>query len=299
MDPRFQQAEAALAAGDLPTLTALFEADPDLATARSQHSHPTLLQSLVLTMPALDSLEALIDFLADRGAELTDPLIAACGMDNVRAIKKLLDRGARIEGNGQWSPLEEALYFGHPASVALLLERGAPVANLRTAAALGEMEKVASCFDAAGALTPTAGEIRWPFLSTAIPDDVRRDPRQILNNALVHASAWGRAEVVDFLLARGAEVNGIPAGFDYSGTALHYAAFNGHRDMVDRLLREGADPTIPDTKIGKLPEDWADHAEHHELAEYLRQIRGRADESSPGRVSSAWHQLALVPSCGV
>ena len=75
-------------------------------------------------MPPVDNLEDLIDFLADRGAELTDPLIAACGMNNVRAIAKLLDRGARIDGNGRWSPLEEAIYFGNAASVALLLERG-------------------------------------------------------------------------------------------------------------------------------------------------------------------------------
>ena len=32
----------------------------------------------------------------------------------------------------------------------------------------------------------------------------------------------------------------------------------GHRDMVDRLLRYGADPNVRDTKIGKLAEDWAD-----------------------------------------
>ncbi len=72
MDERFQPAEAALAAGDLDALTALFTADPDLATARSSRSHPTLLQCLVLTMPPVDNLEELIDFLADRGAELTD-----------------------------------------------------------------------------------------------------------------------------------------------------------------------------------------------------------------------------------
>ncbi len=273
MDPRFQPAEAALAAGDLDALAALFAADPDLATAESDHSHPTLLQCLVLTMPPVDNLEELIDFLADRGAELSGPLIAACGMNNVRAIAKLLDLGAWIEGNGHWSPLEEALYFGNPASVSLLLERGAPIANLRTAAALGDMKFVASCFDETGALTPAAGEIEWPFKPSAIPEHARSDPRQILGNALVHAAAWGRGQVVDFLLDRGAEINLIPAGFDYSGTALHYATFGGHREMVDQLLRHGADPTILDTKIGKLPEDWAEHSKHHELAEYLRRVR--------------------------
>ena len=38
MDPRFQPAQAALAAGDLPALAALFAADPDLATAVSSQS---------------------------------------------------------------------------------------------------------------------------------------------------------------------------------------------------------------------------------------------------------------------
>jgi ankyrin repeat protein len=158
MDQRFQPAEAAIAAGDLDALATLFDPDPDLATARSSRSHPTLLQCLVLTVPPVDNLEGFIDFLADRGAELTGPLIAASGMDNVRAIAKLLDRGACIAGDGRWSPLEEALYFGNTAAVALLLRRGAPVANLRTAAALGYIDKVASCYDVTGALTSTDGE---------------------------------------------------------------------------------------------------------------------------------------------
>jgi uncharacterized protein len=275
MDPRFHPAQAALAAGDLQALTKLFAADPELATALSSQSHPTLLQCLVLTMPPVDNLEALIDYLVDHGAELSGPLIAAAGINNVRAITKLLDCGACIAGNGHWSALEEALYFGNPESVSLLLARGAPVTNLRTAAALGDMRQVCSYFDNSGALTPAAGEVEWPFRRMAISEHDRRDPRQILTNAFVYASAWGRGEVVEFLLARGAEVNLIPAGFDYSGTALHYAALSGHRAMVELLLSHGADPAILDTKIEKLPEDWAEHSGHRDLAEFLRQVRGR------------------------
>jgi ankyrin repeat protein len=48
------------------------------------------------------------------------------------------------------------------------------------------------------------------------------------------------------------------------------------REMVDQLVRQGADPAILDTKIGKSPEDWAEHSGHHELAEYLRQVRGQS-----------------------
>jgi hypothetical protein len=121
MDARFRPPQEALALGDVERMASLLNADPGLATARSQCDHPTILQCLVLNTPPVDTLEALIDLLAGHGAELTDPLIAASGMDNVPAVAKLLDLGGRIEGNGRWSPLEEALYWGNEATVTLLL----------------------------------------------------------------------------------------------------------------------------------------------------------------------------------
>jgi ankyrin repeat protein len=110
----------------------------------------------------------------------------------------------------------------------------------------------------------------------SIPEDIRRDRQQIIGNALIYAAAWGHDEIVDDLLNRGAQVNLIPAGFDYAGTALHYAALQGRRGTVDHLLQLGADPAALDTKIGKLPEDWAAHGGHKDLAEHLRVVRERA-----------------------
>ncbi|WP_165075582.1 ankyrin repeat domain-containing protein [Paludisphaera rhizosphaerae] len=274
MDKRFHPAQAALAAGDAADLASLLAADPGLAAAiSSANDHPTLLQCLVLSMPPVDRLEAMIDLLADHGAELTDPLIAACGCNNERAVAKLLDRGARIEGNGRWSPLEEALYFGQEATLSLLLQRGAAADNLRKAAGVGDLEKVAGYFDEQGELTTACGEIAWPFDRMPIPPDSRRDRRHILGNALNYAASWGRVDVAKFLLDQGAEVNLIPAGFDYAGTALHYAAHQGRREMVDILLKRGADPGVRDTKIHALAEDWADHFGHAELADHLRHVR--------------------------
>jgi ankyrin repeat protein len=277
MDPKFRAAEAAINAGDLDRVTALLSREPELATARSTCSHPTLLQCLVLVNPPPDALEQLIRVLADRGAELTGPLIAAACIDNVRAVNELSDLGASIEGNGRWSPLEEALYWGYPASAKLLLERGAVVDNLRKAAALGRIEVLLGCFDETGALTAAAGEIASPFdkLDSLLADAVRRSPREIVNNALVYAAAWGQHAAMQELLNRGAEVNAIPAGFDFAGTPLHYAALHGRRDTVDWLLRHGADPSVRDAKINNLPEDWAAHDGHAELAEYLKQMRQR------------------------
>jgi hypothetical protein len=268
MDERFVPAEAALAAGDVEGLAALLKAEPGLAS-----DNPTLLQRLVLTMPPVDTLEVMIDLLAHHGAELTDPLKAASGCDNIRAVTKLRDLGGNIDGNGRWSPLEEALYWAAGAVVPLLLRRGAAINNLRIAAGVGDMEKVARCFDETGTLTVAAGEIAWPFNNEAIPADLRRDRQQIIGNALVYAASWGRVEVATFLLNQGAQVNLIPEGFDYSGTPLHYAALEGRREMVELLLRRGADPAVRDTKIDKLAEDWADHGKHRDLAGYLRHVR--------------------------
>ncbi len=90
---------------------------------------------------------------------------------------------------------------------------------------------------------------------------------------VVYAASWGRSEVATFLMSVGAEVNLIPLGFDYSGTPLHYAAFQGRAEMVELLLRHGADPAVRDTKIQKLAEDWAEHSKHNKLAERLRGMR--------------------------
>jgi ankyrin repeat protein len=276
MNPRFHPAQEALAGGDVDGLRRLLEADPGLASARSDRSHPTLLQCLVLTIPPVDTLERLIGLLVEHGAELSGPLVAACGMGNTRAIVTLLDLGADVDGDGDWSPLDEAAYWCQKEAATILLERGATIQNLRNAAAFGNREQRARCFDATAALTIEAGELSWPFRRIPIPNHLRRDRDQIVTNALIYAAMWGRSEAVEELLRKGAKVNEIPAGFDYSGTALHYAALEGRRELVDQLLSVGADPRIKDTKIGKLPEDWAEHAGHHDLSEYLRHLRTQA-----------------------
>ena len=274
MDPKFRSAEIALNAGDFDRVAVILKADPELATVRSTRSHPNLMQCLVLVSPPPESLERLIQLLADYGSKLTEPLIAAACMDNVRAISLLLDLGASIEGTGCWSPLEEALYWKFDAAVKLLLERGAAVNNLRKAAALGRIDVLRSCFDEQGALTKKAGEIASPFDAfDRVATDEMRDPRLLLNNALVYAAQWGQQESMQELLNHGADINAIPAGFDYAGTALHYAAFRGLRDTVDWLLARGADPNLLDPKVHSPPEGWADHNGHAELAAYLKAKR--------------------------
>lgn len=273
MDAKFLPAVAAIKAGDLTKLSSLLNEDPSLATARSSRSHPTLLQCLVLEGVQLTNQIEMAHVLIEQGADINGALAAAASIDNVDAAKVLLDAGAKVDGVGGWSPLEEALYWRNQRVVGLLLERGASVSNLRMAAALDRVDLIESFFNDDGSLKPEAGTIDWPFgnlLSLKQPSPEQSGEAQnIINNAFVYACAHNSFAAARSLLHKGAEINAIPPGFDYAGTALHNAALHGHRAMVEWLLQEGADPNIRDTKVNNTAAGWADYGGHPGLRDYL------------------------------
>ena len=94
---------------------------------------------------------------------LMNRLSAAGSANNLPVVELLLDRGAVIDGNGSWSPLEEALDRNSQDVIALLLERGAKIQNLRSAAGLGRVDLIENYFDQKGNLKPEAGKINWPW----------------------------------------------------------------------------------------------------------------------------------------
>ena len=286
MDRKFHPAIAAIETDDLEKFRALVGADRSLATSRSSRSHPTLLQCVALDDKGKSNNVAMAEVLIDAGAELNEPLVAAGSINNRGVAELLLDRGAAIDGTGGWSPLEEALYWNSQDVIALLLERGAKVQNLRIAAGLGRTDLIENYFNADGSLKPEAGEINWPWgdLETiahsnhgtagkqSLSDRVNawsQDQQGIVNNAFVYACMHGHIDAAQLLLDKGAEINAIPGGFDYAGTGLHYAALNGHRAMVEFLLNHGADRTVKDTKVGSNAAGWADHGGHPDIRDML------------------------------
>ncbi|WP_373652493.1 ankyrin repeat domain-containing protein [Schlesneria sp. DSM 10557] len=274
MDAKFLPAQAAIRADQPEELEQLIRADSTLATDRSLSAgdHPTLLCCLVLEMPARRELDRLIRLFSEQGAELTEALTAAASINNTTAITTLLDLGVPIAGDRSWSPLDEALYWGHADSVEFLVKHGAPIDNIRKYAALGHLDGIRRCFGDAGLIVETAGEVDWPF-GNSIEPTIRSDPQQITNHALIYACAWGQLDSANELITHGAEINAIPAGFDFAGTPLHYAALNNRREMVEWLLSQGADPTIRDTKVQNTPDGWADYARHRQLAQLLHTAR--------------------------
>ena len=287
MNAKFHPAMKAVESDDLEKFKALIAEDPSLATARSTRSHPTLLQCVVLDGKDNPNNVLMAKVLIDAGAELTEPLGAASSIDNRAVAELLLDHGAKIDGDGGWSPLEEALYWNSRNVIALLLQRGAKIQNLRTAAGLGRTDLIENFFNSDGSLKPEAGRINWPWsdlqtiANSSLPAKVKKslsdrvnswsqDRQGIINNAFVYACMHGHIDFAKLLLEKGAEINVIPGGFDYAGTGLHYAALNGHRAMVEFLLDHGADRNVKDTKVGASAAGWADHGGHPELLELLR-----------------------------
>ena len=155
-----QSTETIIQAGDVQGLKALINQDSQLNTVEGLTE---TLQYLVLAANHVANKVELAQMLIQAGAQLTAPLIAAGGVDNVAVAEALLDAGAPIDGDGYWSPLEEAFYFGQPGIVAMLIERGASIRNLRIAAGLGQLDRMEAFFTPDGELKPEAGDIAWPF----------------------------------------------------------------------------------------------------------------------------------------
>ena len=57
-------------------------------------------------------------------------------------------------------------------------------------------------------------------------------------------------------------------------TALHYAAAAGKWELVDRLIAHGADVSASEASFGFDPAAWADHFGHADLAAHLRSLKG-------------------------
>jgi uncharacterized protein len=285
VDAKFHPAIAAIKAGDTAGLKSLIDQDPTLATGRSSMSHPTLLQCLVLEALDIPNRIEMAKVLLDAGAEINGPLVACASIDNVDAAAFLLDCGALINGAGSWSPLEEALYWKSNRVRDLLLDRGASIHNLRIAAGLGRTDLIEGFFDDRD-LKPEAGRINWPFvdpLESNLPrnseqqlqatiNERSHNSRNVINNAFIYACMHNQLDAAELLLQKGAEINAIPLGFHYRGTGLHNAAVNGHREMVEFLIEQGADPAVTDPQNNGTPAGWAAYGGHQELSEYLKRM---------------------------
>jgi ankyrin repeat protein len=56
-------------------------------------------------------------------------------------------------------------------------------------------------------------------------------------------------------------------------SALHYAAYSGRADVVEELLARGADPSLVDAQTNQTPAQWARELGNPRIAEMLERPR--------------------------
>ena len=92
---------------------------------------------------------------------------------------------------------------------------------------------------------------------------------------LIYAAFNGHTDIVNFLLKQGAEIDALsPNG----STALFFAARHGHEEVAISLLKNKADPTIAN-ESGETAYDWAMKAQNTDIADRIRVAGGNSGKS--------------------
>jgi ankyrin repeat protein len=195
--------------------------------------------------------------------------------ENLEGLQLLLAAGANpneTNERGETS-LHWAVWRGRsPQTISILLDNGvvpdAPRKDGRTAyalAVLGGQDEIAALLKARGAKTELSS------LDHFVAACVNANPNE-LNNLLVTPPGFTTASSNERLLpdlaishrtsaVRALLAAGIPvdARGEAGGTALHWACWKGHADLVKVLLDHGASLLIEDNEYGAQPSGWLHH----------------------------------------
>lgn len=223
----------------------------------------------------------------------------------------LLERGAnpRIETMlPGGTALMHAIIWGWPEIAHIIAASNRSPDNLRVAAGLNDLVAIEASFDAAGKLNASAKSARDYYRPNYgwFPWETSDGDQEVLDEALILAATNGHLEAADALLAKGAQIDGrayettpllratfrnrvdmvdwlLDRGADPDGTgwlgghakgvtAFHLAASDGLREIIDRLRKAGADPTVTDDLYNGNPAGWARFHGHPDLADELQEL---------------------------
>jgi ankyrin repeat protein len=286
--PRFDEALAALDAGDLETLRALVAADPSLVHARTNldESHGYFMGATLLhhvagnpdrgrldgKRPPLprndaDLARLLLQAGADVDARTLGPRGGGTTMGLVLTSKQasdvnvagslidvLLEYGAHLDVTAD-EALDGSLTNHAPAAAEKLIALGAKV-DVFAAAGLGRMDWLRGFFDGEGRL-----------LKRPRRGGREMSARDAIGLALLYAYVRDQTEAVDFLIEKDGNWNMVGVN---NGTALHRAAWAGDVKMVQRLVAKGADVNNRDNPFDGTPLDWAEHNHQDQVVRWLR-----------------------------
>ena len=175
-----------------------------------------------------------------------------------------------------------ALHNGRGEAAAYLAERGAYL-DLEGAAGTGRIDVVTRYMGQDGTLRGGATKAQ-------------------LHYGFIWACEYGHTSVVRFLLDRRFKAD---SNFMQGETGLHWAAYGGHAEIADLLLKANSAVNVKDRVHGGTPLGWAlygwsnpapefKHARHHEVVELLVRAGAEVEREwleSPDRGSSLAEKL--------
>ncbi|WP_206915776.1 ankyrin repeat domain-containing protein [Alicyclobacillus suci] len=233
----------AVQTGDVDSLRRLLEEFPELASKRAVDnkggSRTTL--HVVTDWPGYFPngpviVKMLIDAGADPNAPATGgtfsetPLHWVASSDDVDVAAALIDGGADIEVRGGsiggGTPLDNAVGYGCWNVARLLVQRGARVERLWHASALGMLSRVEELI--ASNPSPTADEITAAFWQ---------------------ACHGGQRRVAEYLLNKGADINGVP---DYSDQTPLDIALTGRLLFIPSTTKKASQKSKLETLYMKI-----------------------------------------------
>jgi hypothetical protein len=235
---KFERAADAIVTGDAATLDRLLREDAELIRARSARVHQaTLLHYIgangvedyrqkspanaVEIAKILLQAGAEVDTVADSYGKSTTLDLVATSIHPLLAgvqealMETLLEAGATVDPGG--GIVNACLANGRGQAAEFLASRGARL-DLEGAAGVGRLDLVGSYWNADGVFAAKA-------------------TRKQMQSGLNWACEYGRNNVVEFLLEKGADLSAPDAN---GQTALHWAVIGGHRDTVELLLERKA-----------------------------------------------------------
>lgn len=257
VNARFETAADAVHEGDLDALRRLLDEEPSLVRRHSPFPHrQTLLHQVAANgieaerqRPSPANAVDVLRLLVERGAA-PDAICDSYGGGNgattmcllvssvhpfdagvhAALVRELCRSGARVDGiDDDSAPLWTAISSGYTEAAEALVDHGARVDQLCLAAALGDLDTVRGHFAADGRLRPGTRSERIAPRGPTLPRG------QLVEYALIWATAHGRRHVVEYLLTKEPDLRVTEPLFH--STALGMARYHGQSDLIALLDR--------------------------------------------------------------
>ncbi len=237
----FERAADAVVSGDVDVLRELLDENPELATARSSRPHRcTLLHYL-----AANGVEGERQKTPANAVEVIEVLTGAGGDPNASCYTYRGGPGETTAGllAGSAPPRDAGLTL---PMLAALARGGARLDQTYTL-----LVRLYTALHAGGAASAEPAVDLSP---------------EVAGQALVESVTLGAIAVMRALLDAGVDVDSRRSD---GTTALHQAAFKGNAEVVEELLARGADLSLRDGVYDGTPAGWAQAGGHEDLAKRL------------------------------